>query len=67
MACWSCETCALSGGCLAGMNDDDYVPASFEDVLERLDNGKFPSKRQKMIDFMWEMYHFDYNTRSYIR
>ena len=67
MACSECATCALAAGCLAGHYDDDYEPASFEQVLDRLNKGMFSSSRQKMIKFLWTNYHFDYKTGRHIR
>lgn len=30
-----CYTCACTSGCLAGHGDDDYVPASKEEIVNR--------------------------------
>ena len=52
---------------MATMREDNYVPASFEQVVHRLDNDMFPNYRKKMIDYLWTHFHFDYNTRSHTR
>ena len=38
------------GGCLAGHGDDDFSPATNEQILERLKNGNYPNYKQTMID-----------------
>lgn len=43
-----CCVCGLDF-CLAGHGDDDFIPATNEQILTRLKNGKFPSYRQTMI------------------
>lgn len=46
-----CCVCGCgSGGCLAGHGDDDFYPATNEQILERLRKGEYPSYRQTMID-----------------
>ena len=59
--CSSCETCACGDGyCLAGIGDNDYVPASVEQVIERLDNNKWSDRRDKMIQYLKENFNYDY-------
>lgn len=45
-----CCICACDGVCLAGHGDDDFSPATNEQILGRLKNGNFPYYRQTMID-----------------
>ena len=47
------ECCICAGGsgiCLAGHGDDDYWPASDEQIIERLNEGRYPEYRDMMID-----------------
>ena len=39
-----CCVCACGGGCLAGHGDDDFSPATNEQILERLKNGNYPNR-----------------------
>ena len=58
--CSNCCICSVAGGgCLAGIGDDDYSPATKEQVIERLDNHKYEWDRKKMIQYLKE--EFDYN------
>ena len=45
-----CCVCACGGACLAGHGDDDFLPATNEQILKRLKNGNYPNYRQMMID-----------------
>ena len=45
-----CCICACGDCCLAGHGDDDFSPATNEQILERLKNGNYPNYRQMMID-----------------
>ncbi len=44
-----CCICACGGGCLAGHGDDDFSPATNEQIIERLDNGRFPYGNDREI------------------
>lgn len=44
-----CCVCACGNGCLAGHGDDDFCPASSQQIIERLNNGEYPNYRQTMI------------------
>ena len=44
-----CCVCAYGEACLAGHGDDDFRPASSQQIIERLNNGTYPNYRQKMI------------------
>lgn len=46
--CFDCAICALSGGCLASMRDDDFIIASKEQLIERLDNHEYEGYRKQM-------------------
>ena len=45
-----CCVCACGGGCFAGHGDDDFSPATNEQILERLKNGTYPNYKQMMIN-----------------
>lgn len=62
-----CATCLYGGGgCLAGMRDDYYVPAEKEDVIERLDEGKFARYQREMKEFLVRNYLYNYDTKQQI-
>lgn len=44
-----CCVCANGNGCLAGHGDDDFRPASSQQIIGRLNNGEYPNYRQTMI------------------
>lgn len=48
------------GGCLAGHGDDYFSPAREEVIIERLDEGKYPSWRDYMIGYLRKVYGVDY-------
>lgn len=62
-----CNDCAIcyygDGGCLAGMRDDDFVPAEKEQLIQRLDNGNFSSYRQQMKTTLLTDHLYDYDNR----
>lgn len=64
--CWDCEICALAGGCLAGHYDDDFVLASKEQIIERLDNHKYENYRKKMKETLIREYLYDYDKHQSI-
>ena len=47
-----CCICSCGSGCLAGHGDDDFFPASKEQVVERLKKNKYPNYRQMMLDYV---------------
>lgn len=47
-----CCVCACGDFCLAGHGDDDFSPASTEQVRERLDNGRYPNYIDYMIGYL---------------
>lgn len=65
MGCFECYSCALAGGCLAGHDDDDYTPATKEQVIERLDNNEYSRYRDRMINYLKYNFNYDYeNSKS---
>ena len=61
--CNDCAICALAGGCLAGMRDNDFVVASKEQLIERLDNNEYERHRKKMKETLIREYLYDYDNR----
>ena len=63
----NCCICAVAGGlCLAGIGDDDFVPASKEEIINRLDkNENYTDRfyRDRMIDFLKNEYNYDYKEK----
>ncbi len=48
-----CCTCYCGdGGCLASMREDFYMPATEEQVRERLENGSYPEYRYVMKTYL---------------
>lgn len=47
-----CCVCSVGDYCLAGHGDDDYSPASKDQVIERLKNNEYPRYRQVMLDYI---------------
>lgn len=48
-----CCTCFCGdGGCLASMREDFYMPATEEQVRERLENGSYPKYRDVMKTYL---------------
>ena len=45
-----CCVCIYGGSCLAGHGDDDFYPATIEQICERLKNNDYSNYRQTMID-----------------
>lgn len=62
--CFQCEICKLAGGCLAGHDDDDYIPATKEQVIERLDNNEYNLRRDQMISYLKHQFNYDYNSKK---
>jgi hypothetical protein len=44
-----CCVCACGNGCLAGHGDDDFYPATNEQIIQRLEKGEYPSYKDVMI------------------
>ena len=61
-----CATCALAGGCLAGLRDDDYIPARKEQVIERLDAGRYTDYHRAMKEYLLRNYLYNYDTKQQI-
>lgn len=61
--CWDCITCMYYGGaCLAGNGDDDYFPASIEQMLDRLSKCKYIGKPKTSLEkFEYKQIQWDYS------
>lgn len=52
-----CATCYRgNGGCLAAMHEDYWIPATKQQLIERLDNNNYKNNRKEMICFLFEKY-----------
>ena len=47
-----CCICRCGDFCLAGHGDDDFSPATKEQVIKRLNEGSYPRYRQMMINYL---------------
>lgn len=56
-----CCVCVCGSFCLAGHGDDDFRPASKEEIIRRLENGEWKSHRQYMIDYLKTRYGIEVN------
>lgn len=61
-----CCVCACGGFCLAGHGDDDYWPASKEQIIDRLTKGQYPDYTQYMIDHLKSQHGYVYRKESSI-
>lgn len=55
-----CAICACGDCCVAGFHDDYFSPASERQLVERLNNNRYPDYRQLMIDTLKAQGH-EYN------
>jgi len=52
-----CAICYCSDGeCLAAMREDYWMPATEQQLIERLNNNRYKQNRKEMIDFLFEKY-----------
>ena len=47
-----CCICACGDFCLAGHGDDNFSPATKEQVIKRLKEGSYSRYKQMMIDYL---------------
>ena len=59
-----CCVCSCGDFCLAGHGDDDFWPASKEQVVNRLDNGKYVSYRDMMKAYLLIRYGYTYQDNA---
>ena len=55
------------GGCLAGHGDDDFCLASKEEIVKRLDEGKYKSYTNIMIGVLKDKYGYEYKRDNYMK
>lgn len=56
-----CHICFLGdSGCLAGHGDYDFSLATKEQLIKRLDSGKYKSHEFTMIGILKDKYGYDY-------
>lgn len=57
-----CATCYCGDEwCLAAVREDYWMPATKQQLIERLDNNRYKENRKEMIDFLFEKYGELYN------
>ena len=61
-----CCVCSCGDFCLAGHGDDDYGPASKEQVIGRLNKGKYKGYEQMMKSYLRNKFNYDYDTNFQI-
>lgn len=61
-----CCLCACGGGvgCLAGHGDDDFCPASKEQIIERLDKGQYKDYTLMMKNHLKHQFGYDYDSQK---
>ena len=60
-----CCVCAMGAGrCLAGHGDDDYSPATKEEIIRRLDEGLYKGQRRTMKHYLSLIHHYDYDAEK---
>ena len=62
--CFDCCICADgNGGCLAGIGDNDFLLASKEELIRRLDDAVYEneSKINQIKETLKTEYHYDYD------
>ena len=55
----SCALCARKS-CLAGMNEDDFILASEEDLISRVRSRIYPDERDRIIRALRRYYDYEY-------
>ena len=56
-----CCVCACGEpGCIAGPADDDFYPATKDEIINRLYTNKFSSSRDYMVSYLSFMYNYEY-------
>ncbi len=55
-----CAICVCGDGCLASMHEDFFALASERQLVERLNEGRYPNYRQLMIDTLKKHFSHEY-------
>ena len=56
-----CCVCSCGDFCIAGNGDDDYNPASKEQVIRRLNKGEYKGYEQTMKRYLKRAFRYDYD------
>lgn len=56
-----CCLCACAGHCLAGHGDDDFIPASKEQIIDRLDRGEWINYTHTMKYYLKDNFGYNYD------
>lgn len=56
-----CCVCANGGACLTRHSDDDFSPASKEQIIENLDKGRYPYYTGYMIQYLASEFDYVYD------
>ncbi len=58
--CCVCDSGTSGRLCLAGHGDDYFRLAPKEDIIKNLDNGRYPSYTDYMIETLKDIYGYEY-------
>ena len=56
-----CCLCACAGFCLAGHGDDDFCPATKDQIIDRLNKGEWSHYKDFMIDHLLKVHGHEYD------
>lgn len=56
-----CCVCYFGSDCIAGHGDDFYAEATKNQIIKRLDEGKFPNYTDYMKKYLKSVYDYDYD------
>lgn len=59
-----CAVCACAGFCLAGNGDDDFCPATKEQIIERLRAGLYSNYHGLMVDYLRTQYGYFFDPKD---
>lgn len=59
-----CCLCACGRGCIAGLGDDYFSPASKEQIINRLDKGEYPDYTDIMKKYLKECFGYNYDNNE---
>lgn len=56
-----CCVCFCAGDCIAGHNDDFFILASKNEIISRLNKGRFKRYTDYMKQILKDIYDYDYD------
>lgn len=59
-----CCVCSVGAGCVAGDGDDYFSRASKEQVIRRLDEGRYPEYTKTMKQYLLSVFQYDYDAKK---